>query len=64
MDIVSTKMTNTVSRNVPLNSHKKLRHKTDCYILNTVSFVIILLFIIAIICYHYANYNGIEALTI
>ena len=57
MDIVSTKMTNTIETNVTItasiNCHsKKVR---DCYILHTVLLVIILLLIIIIICYHYAK---------
>ena len=44
------------------------KYKIDCYILHTVSLVIMLLFIITIICYHYAksrsNQKGIDALTI
>ena len=53
MDIVSTKMTNTIATNVSMNSDdKKVRH---CYILHTVLLVIISLLIITIICYYYAN---------
>ena len=54
MDIVSTKMANTIATStVSINSHgKKLRRKTDCYNLNTVLLVIILLLIIIIICYY------------
>ena len=37
--------------------NKKVRHKIDFYILHTVSLLIILL-IIAIICYHYANHRS------
>ena len=45
MDIVSTKMTNTIATNVTKNCHsKKVRHKIDCYILHTVLLVIILLY--------------------
>ena len=47
MDIVSTKMTNTIATNVSINSDdKKVRY---CYILHTVLLVIILLLIITII---------------
>ena len=50
MDIVSTKMTNTVATNVTKNCHsKKVR---DGYILHTVLLVIILLLIITITCYY------------
>ena len=48
MDIVPTNMT--------VNSHdQKVRYKMDCYILHTILLVIILLFTIAIICYHYVK---------
>ena len=47
---------NSVSINVSINFHnKKVRYKMHFYILNTVLLVNILLFIIAIICYHYAK---------
>ena len=50
MDIVSTKMTNTVATNVWINCHdEKVRYKMDCYILHTVLLVIILLLITTII---------------
>ena len=50
MDVVSTNVTNTVSKNVSTNpGDKKVRYTMDCYILHTVLLVIILLFIIAII---------------
>ena len=47
MDVVSTKMTNTIATNVMSTSSincqsKKVRYKTDCYILHTVLLVIIL----------------------
>ena len=69
MDIVSTKMTDTVARNVSINSDgKKVRYKIDCYFLHTVLLLIILLLIITIICYHYAKHRSkqksINALTI
>ena len=65
MDIVSTNMTNTISinmanimsTNVSTNSDgKKVKDKMN--VLNTVLLVIILLFIIAIICYHYAKHRS------
>ena len=61
MDIVSTKITNTIATNVASTASiychgKKLR---DYYILHTVLLVIILLLIIIIICYHYAKLKGI-----
>ena len=60
MDIVSTKMTNTVTINVSTNSDgKKVRYKMDCYILHTVLLVITLSMTITIICYHYAKLKNI-----
>ena len=51
MDILSTKMRNTIATNVPINSDdEKVRY---CYILHTVLLVIKLLLIITIVCYHY-----------
>ena len=62
-DIVSTKMTNNISRTMLINSGDK----TDFYILYTVSSAIILLLIITIVCYDYAKHRsrlkGIDALT-
>ena len=49
---VSKNVTSALSKNF---YYKKVRYKIDCYILHTVLLVIILLFIIAITCYHYAN---------
>ena len=47
------------------NCHsKKARYKFDCYILHTVLLVIIFILIITIICYYYADQEGINALTI
>ena len=65
MDIVSTKMTNTIATNVTsttsINCHsKKVR---DCNILHTVLLVIILLLLI-IMCYNSAKRKDINALTI
>ena len=58
IDIVSTKMTNAITTNVPINfDGKNIRYKIDCYILHTVLSVIILLLIITIICYHYAKHR-------
>ena len=61
LDIVSAKMTNTIvtiaASTVSINCHsKKVTRKIDCYILHTFLLVIMLLFIIAIICYHYAKH--------
>ena len=36
---------------------EKVRYKMNCYILHPILLVIKLLFIIAIICFHYANYR-------
>ena len=44
---------------VPRNFHnKKVRYTIDCYILHTVLLVIISLFTIAIICYHYEEHKS------
>ena len=69
MDIVSTKMRNTIVANVSINSNdNKVRYKIDSYILHTISLATILLLIITIICYHYAKHRsklkGIDAITI
>ena len=54
MDILSTKMTNTIATNVTstasINYHWK--KGKDCYILHTVLLVIMLLLITIIICYY------------
>ena len=43
MDIVSTKKTNTIATNVPINCcSEQVRHEIDCYILLTVLLAIIL----------------------
>ena len=60
MKSVSTNVTNTISTNVIstvsiCSDDKKVRYKMDCYILHTLLLVIIFLFIIAVICYHYSN---------
>ena len=61
MDIVSTKMTNTIATNVTKNSQsKRVRYELDCYILHTVLLAIMLLFIITITCYHYAKHRSKE----
>ena len=52
MDIVSTKMTNTIATYASINFHtKKVK---DCYILHTVLLAMMLLLIITIICCHCA----------
>ena len=54
IDVVSTKVTNSITTNVTRNCHsKKVR---DCYILHTVLLAIILPFMITIICYHYSKH--------
>ena len=59
MNIVSTKMTNTIAKNVSINSYdKEVRYKINCFILHTVLLVIILLLITTIICYHYAEHSS------
>ena len=61
MNSLSTKMTNTIARNITstasINWHSK--NVRDCYILHTVLLAIVLLLLIAIICYHYEKQNGI-----
>ena len=59
MDIVSTKITNTLATNVSINSYdKKLRYNIDYYILNAILVVIILPLIITIVCYHYEKHRS------
>ena len=55
MDIVLTIVTSTVSINY---DGKKVRYKMDCYILCTILLGTLLLFIITIICYHYAKHRS------
>ena len=70
MDIASIKVTNNIATStLSINSDgKNERYKIVCYILHTVLLVIILLLIIAIMCYLYAKHRskqkGIDALTI
>ena len=52
MSTVSTNVTRTASINV---HNKKVRYKMNCYILYMVLLVVILLFIITVIGYHYAK---------
>ena len=54
-DSASTIVTSTMSKSV---HNKKVRYKMDCYILHMVLLVIIFIFIIAIICYHYAKHRS------
>ena len=59
MDIVSTKITNTITSDLSVNSDdKRVRYKTDCYILYTVLLAIVSLLIITIICYDYAKHRS------
>ena len=69
MDIVSTKITNTIARNVSIDHHsEKVRYKIYAYNLHTLLLAIILLLMITVICYNYAkhrsNQKDIDALTI
>ena len=57
MSATSTSVKSTASTNF---HDKKVRYKMDCYILHTVLLVVILLFIITIICYHYAKHRSKE----
>ena len=54
-NIIPTNVTSTVSIN---SDDKKAKYKMECYILHTFLLVIILLFIITIICYHYTNHRS------
>ena len=59
IDIVSRKMTNTIATNVSINCHtKKLRYKTECYILHRILLTTILLLIITIICNYYTKHRS------
>ena len=59
MNITSIKMANTVATNVIKNYHsKKVRYKSDCYILHAVLSVIILILIITNIWYHFAKHRS------
>ena len=62
-DGVSTSVTNSVSTNVTRTKSincddKKIRYRMDCYILHTYLLVTIILFMIAIISYHYAKHKS------
>ena len=54
-DSVSTNGSSAVSK---ISDNKNVRYKTSCYILHTFLLVTILLFIITIICYHYAKHRS------
>ena len=66
--IVSTKITNTTATNLRKDCHsKKLRYKSDCYILHTDLLAILLILTITIICYimqRISKKKDIEALKI
>ena len=56
LDVVSTKTTNTITINVPINyDGRKIRYKIGCYILHRVLLLIILLLLITVTCYHYTK---------
>ena len=58
-DSVSTNVLASVRSTVSRNfNNKKVRYKMDCDILHIVLLVIILLFIIAIICFNYAKHKS------
>ena len=57
--IVMSTMSRNFMSTVSISFHnKKVRYKTDCYILQTVLLVVILLFIIVIICCHYTKHRS------
>ena len=59
MDIISTKITNSIATNVSINCRsKKVRYKIDFYVLHAVLLAIILLLIIPTICYYYAKHRS------
>ena len=63
MNIVSTNVANAISANVMKaasrsSTCKEVRYKMDYYILHAVLLVMILIFIIAIICYRYAKHGS------
>ena len=60
-DIVSTNVISSVPANVTSNvsinsDNKKIRYKMNCYNLQMFMLVVILLFLITIICYHYTKH--------
>ena len=59
IDNLPTKKTNTIATNVTSTASINCKKVRDCFILHTVLLAIILLLIIAIICYHYAKQKGI-----
>ena len=59
MDIVWTKIKNTIATNKSINSDdKKVRYKIDRYILHIVLLMIIFLLITIIICYQYSKHRS------
>ena len=69
MDIVSTKTTNALPTNVTSTmltncDDKKVIYKLNCYIPQVNFWMILLPLIITIICYHYAQQEDIDALTV
>ena len=66
IDIVSTKMTDTIAKNAMSTDSISCRCKKvrDSYILHEALLAILLLLVIIIICYHYAKQESIHALTI
>ena len=54
-NVASIILANVTSTMLTHSDYKKVRYKTDCYILHAVLLVIILLYIITIISYHYAK---------
>ena len=59
MDIVWTKITNTIATNKSINSDdKKVRYKIDWYILHIVLLMIVFLLITIIICYQYSKHRS------
>ena len=61
MDIVSKNVISSVQANVTSNvsmnsDNKKIRYKMNCYNLQMFMLVVILLFLITIICYHYTKH--------
>ena len=63
MNIASTKVTSIISANVTgtmlkNSDDKKVRYKMEYFILHRILLVTILLFIVTIICYHYAKHSS------
>ena len=56
---ISTNLSTNVTSNVSINVlNKKVRYKMGCYVLHAVLLVIISIFIVAVICYHYAKHRS------